>query len=161
MTKGITLASLFFLEQCIRKLFWSGAICDLLQHSTLICALCATVQFMNWARGWRLKHTKTYRQRHESSLKQECPKNAPFIVSRGSLYRDSHAPPQTITLPSETPEGLVLRAAVGTQIKRKQVVYKKFRIWGYTAPNNLSWYKYFTPSSISRLNFPCSNFHYR
>ncbi|CAO2610670.1 Ubiquitin carboxyl-terminal hydrolase CYLD, partial [Lemmus lemmus] len=37
-------------------------------------------------------------------------------------------------MPSGTPEGLMLRAVLGTQIRGKQVVYKKFRIWGPQLP---------------------------
>ena len=102
---------------------------------------CTTIQLVNRAKGWRSKHTKTHRQRHGSSLKQEFPKIAPFIVSRGNLYRDSLAPAKRTRNYSPAfrpPEGLVLRAAVGTQIRGKQVVDKKFRIWGFTASNNTS-----------------------
>lgn len=63
-------------------------------HMMPVCSLCATIQFGNRARGWRLKHTKTHRhrERHRSSLMPECSKNVPVIVFRGSLYRDSYAP---------------------------------------------------------------------
>ena len=50
-------------------------------HITPVCALYATIQFVNQTSGWKLKHTKT-----RSSLKQECPKNVPFIVSRGKFH---------------------------------------------------------------------------
>ena len=32
-----------------------------------------TGPFASWARAWRLKHTKTHRLRHRSSLRLECP----------------------------------------------------------------------------------------
>ena len=54
-------------------------------------------------------------------------------------YLSAARPLGSTPLPSETPEGLVLRAAAGTG---KQVVYsvrqgghRKFRVWGFTIRN--------------------------
>ena len=103
-------------------------------------ALCATINFVNQARGWRLKHTKTHRDTGHPWC-QNAPRMPPLLYS-GADYIGIATPqpnaPETTLLPSGTPDGLVLRAAVGTQIREKQVVYNKFRIVGFTAPNS-SW----------------------
>lgn len=86
-----------------------------LQHTTPVCTLCATIQIVSQARGWRLKHTETDRERQGSTLMQECP----LYCVQGPQPKNT---PETISLPSGTPEDLVLRAAVGTQIRGKQEI---------------------------------------
>lgn len=58
-----------------------------------VCALCARRHTVREpGKGLEIEtHKESQTQRHRSSLMQECPKNAPFIVCRVSSYRDSHA----------------------------------------------------------------------
>ena len=69
------------------------------------------------------RHTQTERQRHGSSL--NSPRMPPLLCS-GADYIEiampQSNPPETTLLPSGTPEGLVLRTAIGTQIRGKQEI---------------------------------------